>query len=113
MPEFKIKDNFEKEYLIEIEPIDYGSFDGSIFLAKIKAPDDKYFTYEFRLSGRFLSSEYAPSSIEDYLVDKARKVIIEKKINEDRIIEVRTVGQNIYKPEYELKKHSSYYERNP
>lgn len=113
MSDFKFKDKLGKEYLIEVEPADCGSFDGKIFLYKIKAPDDKYFTFEFRLSGRLLSSECAPPSIEDFLIDKTREIIVEKKIAEDRIIEVRTVGQNIYKPEYKIKKHSSYYEQKP
>ena len=119
MYETKFKDNFGKEYLIEVEPIDCGSFDGEIFLSKIKTPDDKYFTFEFRLSRRYLSSSYAPSSIEDFLIDKIREIIIEWKIAEDYIIPVLEVDkgiirrEKIYKPEYNLKKHSSYYEQKP
>ena len=109
MYETKFKDNFGQEYLIEIEPIDYGNFDGSIFLSKIKAPEDKYFTFEFRLSGSFLASEYAPPSIENFLIDKTKEIIMEKKIAEDRIIDELERAQHIRKPKYDLKKHSSYY----
>lgn len=119
MYETKFKDNIGKEYLIEVEPVDCGSFDAKIFLSKIKAPDDKYFTFEFRLSRRLLSSECAPPSIEDFLIDKTREIIVEKKIAEDRIIDVLEVDKGIipekriYKPEYKIKKHSSYYEQKP
>lgn len=117
MYETKFKDKLGKEYLIEIEPIDCGSFDAKIFLSKIKAPDDKYFTFEFRLSRRLLSSECAPPSIESFLVDNTKKNIIEWEIAEDYIIPVLEVDkgiikkEKIYKPEYKIKKPSSYYEQ--
>jgi len=119
MHESKFKDNFGREYLIELELIDCGSFDGKIFLSKIKATDDTYFTFMFRLSGSFLASKYAPPSIENFLIDRTREIIIEKKIAEDRIIKVLEVDQGIipeeriYKPKYKLKKHSSYYKQKP
>ncbi len=101
----------DKKYYLELEAIDPRALHTDKFLAKIKSQDNKYFTYEFHFGHRFNPNTKNRSTFIKDKILEITKVKISENVFKDQLIVVFSVCSKQTSPDKELKKHSTWYEK--